>query len=314
MYLQLERGVSPETSRNYQSDLQQFVGHIRNISPTKEVPQPAAIDSFTIRSFLKSLNDQGLKKPSLARKLACLKSFFRFLVEDGRVPRNPASAVRSPRQGTRLPTVLTKDEANILLDAPASERWIDLRNRAILETLYASGARVSELVGLNWRDVDLETRSIRLRGKGKKERMVPIGTVAADAILEFQRHLPPKATFRKNGTPDHLTFNSGSPLFLNVRGGRLTTRSVERMMKQQTEHRFKKSVTPHTLRHSFATHLLDEGADLRAIQELLGHASLATTQKYTHVATDQLMAVYDRAHPRSGSSHSTPPEGDPLKR
>ena len=114
MYLQLERGVSPETSRNYQSDLQQFVGHIRNISPTKEVPQPAAIDSFTIRSFLKSLNDQGLKKPSLARKLACLKSFFRFLVEDGRVPRNPASAVRSPRQGTRLPTVLTKDEANTL--------------------------------------------------------------------------------------------------------------------------------------------------------------------------------------------------------
>ena len=315
MYLQLERGVSPETSRSYQSDLQQFVAHIRHISDTKEVPPPDGIDSLHIRSYLKSLSDQGLKKPSLARKLACLKSFFRFLVEDGRLTRNPASTVRSPRQGTRLPTVLTKDEANTLLDTPAPREWLDLRNHAMLETLYASGARVSELVGLNWEDVDLEARSIRLRGKGKKERMVPIGTVAADAILEFQRHLPHKTKIPKSGMPKQLVPRSGShPLFVNVRGGRLTTRSVERMIKQQTEQRFNKTVTPHTLRHSFATHLLDEGADLRAIQELLGHASLATTQKYTHVATDQLMAVYDRAHPRSGSSHSTPPEGDPRKR
>ena len=315
MYLQLERGVSPETSRSYQSDLQQFVAHIRDISTTKDVPQPDGIDSLHIRSYLKSLSDQGLKKTSLARKLACLKSFFRFLVEDGRLLRSPASTVRSPRQGTRLPTVLTKDEANTLLDAPASQEWLALRNHAILETLYASGARVSELVGLNWKDVDLEARSIRLRGKGKKERMVPIGTVAADAILEFQRHLPHNNKPPKTGTSNQLAPSSGSqPLFLNARGGRLTARSVERMMKKQTEHRFNKVVTPHTLRHSFATHLLDEGADLRAIQELLGHASLATTQKYTHVATDQLMAVYDRAHPRSGSSHSTPSEGDPLTR
>ena len=315
MYLQLERGVSPETSRSYQSDLQQFVAHIRQISAKKEVPPSDGVDSLHIRSFLKSLSDQGLKKPSLARKLACLKSFFRFLVEDGRIPRNPASTVRSPRQGTRLPTVLTKDEANTLLDTPAPKEWLELRNHAILETLYASGARVSELVGLNWEDVDLEARSIRLRGKGKKERMVPIGTVAADAILEFQRHLPRKTHVLKSGRPDQLVPRSGSqPLFVNVRGGRLTTRSVERMTKQHTEHRFNKTVTPHTLRHSFATHLLDEGADLRAIQELLGHASLATTQKYTHVATDQLMSVYDRAHPRSGSSHSTPPEGDPRQR
>ena len=313
MYLQLERGVSPETSRSYQSDLQQFVTHIQDTSPTKGVPHPDAIDSFHIRSYLKSLNDHGLKKTSLSRKLACLKSFFRFLVEDGRVPRNPACTVRSPRQGTRLPTVLTKDEANILLNAPVSQEWLELRNHAILETLYASGARVSELVGLNREDVDLEARSIRLRGKGKKERMVPIGTVAAEAILEFQRHLPHHANFPGMRTP--VPGSGAQPLFLNVRGGRLTTRSVERMMKQQTGHRFNKNVTPHTLRHSFATHLLDEGADLRAIQELLGHASLATTQKYIHVATDQLMAVYDRAHPRSGSSHSTPSEeGDSLQR
>jgi integrase/recombinase XerC len=315
MYLQLERGVSPETSRSYQSDLQQFVAHIRHTSTTVGVPQPDSIDSLHIRSFLKSLSDHGLKKPSLARKLACLKSFFRFLVEDGWISRNPASTVRSPRQGTRLPTVLTKDEANTLLDTPVSQEWLELRNQAMLETLYASGARVSELVGLNREDVDLESRSIRLRGKGKKERMVPIGTVAAEAIMEFQRHLPHKANSPKTSMPDHFVPSSGSqPLFVNVRGGRLTTRSVERMMKQQTEHRFNKIVTPHTLRHSFATHLLDEGADLRAIQELLGHASLATTQKYTHVATDQLMAVYDRAHPRSGSPHSTPPEGDPRTR
>ncbi|WP_342348698.1 tyrosine recombinase XerC [uncultured Nitrospira sp.] len=316
MYLQLERGVSPETSRSYQSDLKQFMAHIRHTLTAKDVSQPGAIDSLHIRSFLKSLSDQGLKKPSLARKLACLKSFFRFLVEDGRVPRNPASTVRSPRQGTRLPTVLTKDEANTLLDGSASQQWIELRNHAILETLYASGARVSELVGLNWGDVDLETRSIRLRGKGKKERMVPIGTVAAEAILEYQRHPSHKNKVVQTGTSAPLVpSSSGSQsLFLNARGGRLTARSVERMMKQETEHRFNKTITPHTLRHSFATHLLDEGADLRAIQELLGHASLATTQKYTHVATDQLMAVYDRAHPRSGSTHSIPQEGDHLKR
>jgi integrase/recombinase XerC len=315
MYLQVERGVSTETSRSYQSDLQQFGAHIRDTSPTKEAPNPDAIDSLHIRSYLKSLSDQGLKKPSLARKLACMKSFFRFLVEEGRVTRNPASTVRSPRQGTRLPTVLTKDEANTLLDASRPGEWLESRNHAILETLYASGARVSELVGLNWEDVDLETRSVRLRGKGKKERMVPIGTVAAEAIRQFQRHLPQKPNLSKNRITGQLVPCSGSqPCFVNVRGGRLTTRSVERMMKQRTSHRFNKTVTPHTLRHSFATHLLDEGADLRAIQELLGHASLATTQKYTHVATDQLMAVYDRAHPRSGSTHSTPPEGDPRKR
>ena len=301
MYLQLERGVSPETRRSYQSDLKQFMAHIRHTLSGSDLSEPGAIDSLHIRSYLKSLSDQGLKKTSLARKLACLKSFFRFLVEDGRISRNPASNVRSPRQGTRLPTVLTKDEANTLLDSSASQQWIELRNHAILETLYASGARVSELVGINWADVDLETRSIRLRGKGKKERMVPIGTVAADAILEYQRHLAHRNKIVQTGTSARLLPHSGSqPLFLNARGGRLTARSVERMLKQEPEHRFTKTVTPHTLRHSFATHLLDEGADLRAIQELLGHASLATTQKYTHVAADQLMAVYDKAHPRSG--------------
>lgn len=312
LYLQLERGASEETHRNYQSDLQQFLAHIQEqFFQTNTVPQPDAIQALHIRSYLKYLSDRGLKKTSLARKLACLKSFFRYVLEEGRINHNPAAAVRSPRLGTHLPTVLTKDETTTLLDSPSAHTWSEARNQAMLETLYSTGARVSELVGLNWNDLDLETQFIRLRGKGKKERRVPIGTVASEAILDYQRQTPPwrKAQWQKIG--NGLPLRSGSqPLFLNVRGGRLTTRSVERMVKQQAGDRFQKSVTPHTLRHSFATHLLDEGADLRAIQELLGHASLVTTQKYTHVATDQLMAVYDRAHPRSGSSVTTHTQGD----
>lgn len=315
LYLQLERGVSVETHRSYQSDLRQFLAHIQEqFCQTGPSLLPDAIQSLHIRSYLKHLSDQGLKKTSLARKLACLKSFFRFLLEEGHIGHNPAAAVRSPRLGTRLPTVLTKDEATTLLDASSAQSWIEARNQAMLETLYSSGARVSELVGLNWDNVDLDAQFIRVRGKGKKERRVPIGTVATDAILEYQRQLPAMATQKSRKLSGVLPARSGShPLFLNARGGRLTTRSVERMIKQQAGNRFPKSVTPHTLRHSFATHLLDEGADLRAIQELLGHTSLATTQKYTHVATDQLMAVYDRAHPRSGSSVTTPSEGDSLK-
>lgn len=312
LYLQLERGASEETHRNYQSDLQQFLSHIQEqFFQTEGIPPPDSIQTLHIRSYLKHLSDQGLKKTSLARKLACLKSFFRYMQEEGRITHNPAAAVRSPRLGTHLPTVLTKDEACTLLDAPPAQTWIQARNQAMLETLYSSGARVSELVGLNWDDLDLEAQFIRLRGKGKKERRVPIGTVAAEAIGTYQRQQLPMSKTTRQKISKTLPPRSGSqPLFLNMRGGRLTPRTVERMIKQQAGDRFQKSVTPHTLRHSFATHLLDEGADLRAIQELLGHVSLATTQKYTHIATDQLMAVYDRAHPRSGSFVATPTQGD----
>ncbi len=313
LYLQVERGVSRETHRSYQSDLHQFFTHIQErFFQTETDPKPDGIDTLHIRSYLKHLSDRGLKKTSLARKLACLKSFFRFLLEERRIAHNPAAAVRSPRLGTRLPTVLTKDEAATLLDSPSSQTWTESRNQAILETLYASGARVSELVGLNVDHVDLDTQFIRLHGKGKKERNVPIGHIAADAIHNYQRQKPPLKPKCENNSPGPPPHSTPQPLFLNVRGGRLTTRSVERIIKQRAGNRFQKSVTPHVLRHSFATHLLDEGADLRAIQELLGHASLVTTQQYTHVATDQLMAVYDRAHPRSGSSLTTA-EGDNLK-
>ncbi len=312
LYLQLERGASEETQHNYHSDLRQFLTHIQEqFFQTKPNPKLETIHGLHIRSYLKHLSDRGLKKTSLARKLACLKSFFRYQLEEGRISTNPAAAVRSPRLGTHLPTVLTKDEATTLLDSNRPQTWIQARNQAMLETLYSSGARASELVGLNWEDMDLEGQIMRLRGKGKKERRVPIGTVAIEAILDYQRQLPRLGKSQWKNISHSLPPRSGAqPLFLNARGGRLTTRTIERMIKQQAGNRFSKSVTPHTLRHSFATHLLDEGADLRAIQELLGHASLATTQKYTHVATDQLMAVYDRAHPRSGSSVATPTQGD----
>ncbi len=307
LYLQLERGASDETYRNYQSDLQQFSTHLqKQFFSAKAELKLNEIQSLHIRSHLKFLSDHGLKKTSLARKLACLKSFFRYALEEGLMAHNPAAAVRSPRLGTHLPTVLTKDETARLLDSPPPQTWIQARNQAMLETLYSSGARVSELVGLNWNDTDLETYLIRLRGKGKKERRVPIGTIAAEAILDYQRQLAALDTpVGKNARREGVQPAGSRPLFINMRGGRLTTRSVERVIQQQTKDRFAKSVTPHTLRHSYATHLLDEGADLRAIQELLGHASLATTQKYTHVATDQLMSVYDRAHPRSGASFTS---------
>ena len=311
MHLTLERGVSPETHRSYQSDLQQFVAHVRDSYGNHAGERLQSIEAIHLRSFLKYLSDQGFKKSTLARKLTSLKSFFRFCVEEGRIPRNPTSLLRSPKPASRLPTVLTKDETTTMLDSVVHKDWIALRNQAILETLYSTGARVSELVGLNWEDMDLEAGITRLRGKGKKERMVPIGQVAVQAILDYRNHQPspssnPKAT-KKSAKAGVV---SSGPLFRNFRGTRLTARSVERMMKQQLEGRFFKSVTPHTLRHSFATHLLDEGADLRAIQELLGHASLATTQKYTHVATDQLMAVYDKAHPRANTLPSTTADGD----
>ncbi len=315
MYLQVERAVSVETRRSYQSDLQQFLSHLRETFSLNHDSHPNAIDALHIRSYLKSLGEQGLKKSSLARKLACLKSFFRFLLEEERISRNPAVQVRSPRLGIRLPSVLTKDEATTLLDNSPTESWLEARNQGILETLYSSGARVSELVGLNWEDVDLETGFVRLRGKGKKERRVPIGDVATDALRCYKRCLSETTQSQAKRTTKRVFFSSGSyPLFVNLRGGRLTTRSVERILKQRTQGLVHKPVTPHTLRHSFATHLLDEGADLRAIQELLGHATLATTQKYTHIATDQLMAVYDRAHPRSGSTPITKEKGEASQR
>ncbi|MEW6544610.1 MAG: site-specific tyrosine recombinase/integron integrase [Nitrospirota bacterium] len=291
-YLDVERGASPETIRAYQSDLRQFLSFMGETRPGgAPLPAPGEVEPLTIRSYLAWLDRKKEKKSSMARKLAALRSLYRFLAREGRVGLNPAEEVRTPKQAQPLPRVLTKDDANALMEFPEGDGVKDARDRAVLETLYSTGARVSELVGMNLDDLDLRDGLVRLRGKGRKERIVPIGDVAVEAVREYRSLLPP-SSFRLHP--------SGEPVFLNNRGGRLTVRSVERIVGRYSSRLAGGRISPHALRHSFATHLLDEGADLRAIQEMLGHASLGTTQKYTHLATDHLMQVYDRTHPRAG--------------
>lgn len=291
-YLEVERGASRETIRAYRSDLYQFISFSKTRVGHTGISNPEEVDSFLIRDFLASLDRHQERKSSLARKLATLRSFFRFLVREGRLPTNPADEVHTPKLPQRLPRVLSKDDANALMEFPDGDRLRDLRDRAILETLYSTGARVSELVGLNWEDVNLNDGLARLKGKGRKERLVPIGDVAVHAIKAYRSAYQARAS----GPADGLQMTA---VFRNVRGGRLTARSVERLVAAYSGRLAVGRINPHTLRHSFATHLLDEGADLRAIQELLGHASLDTTQQYTHLAVDHLLKVYDQAHPRA---------------
>lgn len=316
-FLELERGASRETIRGYQSDLRQFLSFLKTLWPVQTTPpKPEDIDALTIRRYLAWLDQKKEKKSSLARKLAALRSLYRFLVREGRTDSNPAAQVRTPRLGSRLPKVLTKDEANNLMEFPEGDTVKVARDRALLETLYSTGARVSEVVGIDLEDIDLEEGVVHLSGKGKKERIVPIGQVATGAIQEYKElaQTQPGQEHRNMRAQSHLLRGrrgQGTPLFTNNRGGRLSARTVERLVKKYSVHLPGGAITPHALRHSFATHLLDEGADLRVIQEMLGHVSLATTQKYTHVATDRLMDVYDRAHPRSGRGQpGPPPEGD----
>lgn len=295
-FLEVERGASRETIRNYLSDLRQFCSFMSTFRPASAALSPDDVDPFAIRSYLAWLDRKGEKKSSLARKLATLRSFYRFLTEESRAGQNPAAEVRTPKQPQHLPRVLTKDDADALMEFPEGDTVLSMRDRAILETLYSTGARVSELVGMNLDDLNLSDGLVRLRGKGRKERLVPVGAVAVEAIKDYHAIL-------QHSAPEPL------PVFQNSRGGRLTARSVERIVAAYSSRLSGGRVSPHALRHSFATHLLDEGADLRAIQEMLGHASLSTTQKYTHLATDQLMAVYDRAHPRAGKGPGTPNKG-----
>jgi len=293
-FLEVERGASPETVRAYRSDLRQFAGFLRAQRAAGTRPAPDDADPLAIRGYLAWLDRKREKKTSLARKLAALRSFYRYLLREGRAARNPAEDVRTPKLPWRLPRVLTKDDAGALMEFPEGDGLAAKRDRAILETLYSTGARVSELVGLNVDDLDLDSGLIRVMGKGRKERIAPIGDVAVDALREYfsalgASVLGPQSSVLSNG-----------PVFRNARRGRLTVRSVQRIVAKYSSRLAGGRISPHALRHSFATHLLDEGADLRAIQEMLGHTSLATTQKYTHLVTDQLMAVYDRAHPRAG--------------
>ncbi|MGQ0696222.1 MAG: tyrosine recombinase XerC [Nitrospiraceae bacterium] len=299
-FLTVERNASLETIRNYQSDLRQVALFLKK---TANAPHSIRADQVTtedVRSYLHWLDRKGEKASSLARKLACLRSFYRFLMREGALEENPAEHIRSPKLPKPLPRLLTKDDANALMEFPEGQSWLSLRDRALLETLYSTGARVSEAVGINVGDLDQAEGLVRLRGKGRKERVVPIGHVAIQAILEYRQSVKPSAA----------SCQLSAPVFLNHRGGRLTTRSVARIVSRYSSQLAGGAVSPHALRHSYATHLLDEGADLRSIQEMLGHASLSTTQKYTHLASDQLAAVYDRAHPRARQAGSGTPRKD----
>lgn len=288
-FLRAEQRASPETLRNYASDLQQLHKFLLSWRLMPSPVDAGSISSDDVRAYLQWLDQKGGKPASLARKLAAVRSFYRYLTRRGGVTRNPVEGMRTPKQPKLLPRVLTKDDADALMAFPAEQTIGSLRDRALLETLYSTGARVSELVGLDVADVRESEGLVRLQGKGRKERIVPIGEVALDAIRRYRFRLPVPSS----GVPPQA-------LFCNQRGGRLTSRSVARIVARYSSRLAGGAVSPHTLRHSFATHLLDEGADLRSIQEMLGHASLSTTQRYTHVATDQLLAVYDRAHPRAG--------------
>jgi integrase/recombinase XerC len=277
--------ASPHTIAAYESDLRQFVEYFS--PPETEPPAPSAFDVLKIREWLASLYDQKLSAVSIRRKLAALRVFFRFLVREGLAPINAPRLLRTPRAPKTLPQVMTNEQANALLDGVAAdklERPYPARDLAILEFLYGCGLRVSELVGLNLDDIDGAEHWLRVRGKGRKERQVPFGGKAADAL---ERYLEVRAS-------------SETAVFLNHRGSRLTDRGVRGIIKMYAKllgHDW--SIHPHSFRHAFATHLLSDGADLRSIQELLGHAQLSTTQKYTQVSLTDLMATYDRAHPKA---------------
>ena len=282
-YLRNERNVSPHTLRGYLSDLEQLSSFLGD----KEL---SAVDHQTLRRFIAHLMQGEVKKSSIARKLSAIRSFFRYLNRDGTLTSNPARLVATPRREKRLPAVLTADDALRLMESPNAKRPEDhalmLRDRAVLETLYSTGIRASELIGMNREDIDQHGSLIRIRGKGRKERIVPIGTKAQDAIDAYLTN-PSRSA-------------ETAAIFIGPSGKRLTARTVQRILENHRKQLgLQQKASPHTLRHSYATHMLESGADLRAIQELLGHASLSTTQRYTHVNLDSLREVYDKAHPKA---------------
>ena len=288
-YLMVERGVSVHTQRNYLNDLRQFSQFLQKEFPEREL---ATIDNLTIRSYLGALYKKN-KKSSIARKLASLRTFFKFLLRKNIIADDPTALVSTPRREKHMPSFLSVDEMFALLEMPDGTKLAGIRDRAIMETLYSSGLRVSELVGMNEENLDANLGIVRVLGKGKKERIVPVGKKALTAVQNYLRA-------RKERDTSPRSSSSKRPLFKNLRGGRLTARSVARIINRYIEQcGIVKNISPHALRHSFATHMLDAGADLRAIQELLGHVSLSTTQKYTHVSSAKLMETYDKAHPKS---------------
>lgn len=306
-FLSLNRNASPHTVRAYDTDLTQFLDHTAGMLDLKPSQvSPSAFNADAVRSFLDELHARGNSSTSAARRLAALRTFARYLVREGVLPDDPTQLVGAPRAQQHLPSHLEIEQMEQLLAVPDTTTTAGRRDRAILELFYASGLRLSELVGLDLEDVNLAGRIVRVRGKGGKERLVPFNTSTSDALrgmLADVREAPvpvvrrsPYAAGRDRGA--HA--RTRHPLFLNQRGGRLTVRSVDRIVRAAARAAgVPGTISPHALRHTFATHLLQAGADLRAIQELLGHARLGTTQRYTHLDLGRLLEVYRAAHPRA---------------
>ena len=292
-HLRYERNVSAHTLRNYSSDLEQFL-HFLTAGEKRKAPEISEIDHLTIREWLSSLHSAKKTKASIARKLAALRTFFQFLVREGLLELNPAKLVATPKLEKKLPKHLSIEEAIRFIESPDPETDLGRRDRAMLELMYATGVRVAELTTVNIPDVDFRNQLVRVTGKRRKQRIVPFGEPASAAIRSY---LEVRDRFLFNAP---VSKRDEEALFLNYQGTRITTRSVGRMVEKYIRlcagmH----NISPHALRHSFATHLLDSGADLRDIQELLGHARLSTTQVYTHVSMEKLIEVYDKAHPKA---------------
>ena len=294
-YLQIERNSSELTIKSYREDLTtlaEFLGESLG-----SIPRPDQIKPLDLRTYVAALHEAGYAKSSVARKLASLRSFFRFCQREKLCDSNPAQPLRNPRRERKLPHFLTTNEIGRLLKAPPKDDPMGVRDCAILETLYSAGLRVSELVGINKLDLDLSGGLVQVRGKGKKERLAPLGSFAVRSLKRWFRHHSFKGPESQAKNP---------PVFLNKFGKRITTRSIGRMLEKYLKLTgLDLQTSPHTLRHSFATHLLDAGADIRSVQELLGHKSLVTTQIYTHVSTAGIRAVYEKAHPRARTNTGT---------
>lgn len=289
-HLQVEKNAADLTLKSYREDMTALVEYLQDLRG--RLPDAADVTTLDLRGYVAAMHEAGYAKTSISRRLASLRSFFRFAQREGFAEQNPAKPLRNPRPERKLPHCLDTAEIQRLLDAPPANRPAGLRDRALLETMYSAGLRVGELVSLNDADLDLEQGVVRVRGKGRKERMGHLGKYAVRALRYWLgvRKLHPREAALKGL----------APVFTNKFGRRLTTRSVGRMLENLLlATGLDTRTTPHTLRHSFATHLLDRGADIRSVQELLGHKSLVTTQIYTHVSTAGLRAAYERAHPRA---------------
>lgn len=308
-YLAVERNASTYTVKSYREDLSALVDYLTD-AHGGQLPPPGNVTVFDLRGYVSALHESGYAKTSIARHLASLRGFFRFGQREGWAETNPAKPLRNPRKGRTLPHFLSAEDLGRLFDAPPSDQPMGLRDRAILETMYSAGLRVSEVVGLDDADIDFDAAVLRIRGKGRKERLAPVGSYATRAMTRWLkvRKLAPERNVTvkvgKNSLSESIaTEPPKTPVFVNKFGRRLTVRSVGRMLEKYLKLTgLDRRTTPHSLRHSFATHLLDRGADIRSVQELLGHKSLVTTQIYTHVSTATLREVYERAHPRAKRS------------